>query len=167
MSLFAPADKISLMSLSTVVKEVKVSIGDTINVSQKIVEGEKERIQNFEGVLIAIKGESSERTITVRKIGVGEIGVEKIFPTDLPSIAAIKVIRSANVKRSKLYYLRNRTGKAALQLDEVRSKKKTVKKIVAKKPEIKEQNVEKPKRTARKTSGKAGRGRRSAVAKKV
>lgn len=154
------------MSLSTLIKETKVSIGDTVKVSQKIKEGDKDRIQNFEGVVIAIKGEQSERTFTVRRIGAAGIGVEKILPVDLPSITAVAVIRSANVKRAKLYYLRERTGKAALQLSEVKTEKKTVKKAV-KKAVTKEPNVEKPKRSTGKTSGQTGRGRRPKLVKKA
>ncbi len=95
-----------------------VSVGDTVEVSQKIKEGEKERLQNFEGVVIAVKGNFGERTVTIRRIGVGGVGVEKIFPADLPNIEKVTVVKQANVRRAKLYYLRQRKGKLALKLKE-------------------------------------------------
>lgn len=104
------------MALSTTFHNQTVSVGDSIRVSQKIREGEKERIQHFQGSLIAIKGNEGERSVTIRKIAAGGIGVERIFPVDLPSVASVSVTKSANVHRAKLYYLRKRTGKASLQL---------------------------------------------------
>lgn len=95
-----------------------VSVGDTIKVSQKIKEGEKERLQNFEGVVIAIGGNFGERTVMVRRIAAGGIGVEKIIPVDSPSIEKVKVVKGAQVRRAKLYYLRERKGKMALKLKE-------------------------------------------------
>lgn len=107
------------MALMIPVLNTPIAIGDMIRLSQKIKEGEKERIQNFEGVVIAIKGNQGERTITVRRIGAGAIGIEKIIPVDLPSLTAVKVIKHSKVRRGKLYFLRERTGKEALQLDDV------------------------------------------------
>lgn len=100
------------------VKDTRVAVGDTLRIAQKIKEGGKERIQNFDGTLIAISGNHGERTITVRRIASGGVGVEKIFPIDLPSLAKVTVLGSANVRRSKLYYLRKRKGKFALKLNE-------------------------------------------------
>lgn len=108
------------MALILTIKGVEISIGSVVRVAQTIKEGEKERIQNYEGVVIAFKGEHGERTFTVRRIGVDGIGIEKVFPVDLPSIAGVTLVRKSNVHRSKLYYFRKRTGKAALQLEEVR-----------------------------------------------
>lgn len=108
------------MSLSVNFHQTKVSIGDTVKVSQKIKEGGKDRIQHFEGVVIAIKGNFGQKTVTVRRIAAARIGVEKIFPADLPGIEKITVIKTANVRRAKLYYLRNRIGKMALKLKERR-----------------------------------------------
>lgn len=104
--------------MQIVVKDTKLNIGDSVRLAQKIKEGKKERIQNFEGVLIAIKGAGGERTVTVRRIATGGVGVEKIFPVDLPSLVRVKVLSSARIRRSKLYYLRKRTGKFALKLNE-------------------------------------------------
>lgn len=87
--------------------------GDTIRLGIKIMEGDKSRIQNFEGVCISIRGNSVDRTFTVRKIGANNIGVEKTFPLYSDSLNSIEVLRIGRVRRAKLYYLRNRKGKAA------------------------------------------------------
>lgn len=86
--------------------------GDTVQVHAKVVEGDKERIQVFEGVVIKRKGKGIDATFTVRKISEG-IGVERIFPLHSPRIAAIKKLRAGKVRRAKLYYLRGLRGKAA------------------------------------------------------
>lgn len=114
------------MSLQTVVCGTTVHIGDSVIIGQKIREGEKDRIQNFSGIVIAMKGEQSEKTFTVRRIAAGAIGVEKIFPIDMPSLVSVKIVKQAAVRRSKLYFLRERTGKAALQLPEKKVKQKPV-----------------------------------------
>ncbi len=87
--------------------------GDTVRVAVEIKEGDKKRIQNFEGVCISIRGQGTGRTFTVRKIGANNVGVERIFPLYSDSIKDIKVIRRGRVRRAKLYYLRERRGKAA------------------------------------------------------
>lgn len=86
--------------------------GDTVNVHLRVVEGEKERIQQFEGVVLSQNGSGAGRTFTVRKVS-GGIGVERIFPLYSPRVAKIEVRRRGQVRRSKLYYLRNLSGKAA------------------------------------------------------
>ncbi len=86
--------------------------GDTLRVSLKVVEGERERIQAFEGVCIARKNAGINSNFTLRKISYGE-GVERIFPLYSPRITAIEVVRAGKVRRAKLYYLRGLTGKAA------------------------------------------------------
>lgn len=88
------------------------SIGDTVKVNVKIKEGDKERIQAFEGVVIARKNGGIRETFTVRKISYG-VGVEKTYPIHSPKIASIEVTRKGKPKRAKLYYVRNLTGKAA------------------------------------------------------
>jgi len=87
-------------------------IGDTVRVSMKIKEGDKERVQAFEGVAIARRGSGLRETFTVRKISYG-IGVERIFPIHSPLIDNIKLIKKGSVRRAKLYYLRSKKGKAA------------------------------------------------------
>jgi len=86
--------------------------GDTVNVHVRVIEGEKERIQQYQGVVIAFKGSGPRRTFTVRKVSNG-VGVERIFPVHSPRLAKIEVVRKGQVRRAKLYYLRDRKGKAA------------------------------------------------------
>jgi len=88
------------------------SIGDTVRVFVKVVEGDKERIQPFDGVVIARSGSQVRETFTVRKISFG-VGVEKIFPLHSPSVDKIEVLKRGRVRRAKLYYLRDKKGKAA------------------------------------------------------
>ena len=88
------------------------SSGDTVRVSVKIIEGNKSRIQNFEGVVIQRRGHGVSETFTVRKISSG-IGVERTFPLNSPSIATIAVVRRGKVRRNKIFYIRNRSGKSA------------------------------------------------------
>jgi len=90
----------------------KIQIGDSIKVGVKIIEGNKERVQFYEGTVIAIKNSSINTTITVRKV-LQNIGVERIFLIHSPKIASIQILKSAKVRRAKLYYLRNRRGKAS------------------------------------------------------
>ena len=86
--------------------------GDTLRISVKVVEGERERLQAFEGVCIARKNAGVNSNFTLRKISYGE-GVERVFPLYSPRLAAIEVVRRGRVRRAKLYYLRGRTGKSA------------------------------------------------------
>ena len=87
--------------------------GDTVRVAVRIKEGDKERVQNFEGVCISIRGEGTGKTFNVRKIGANNVGVERIFPLYSDSIENIEVVRKGRVRRAKLFYLRNLRGKAA------------------------------------------------------
>lgn len=98
------------------------SIGDTVNVSIKIREGEKERIQVFTGVVIGRQGGGIRETFTVRKISYG-VGVEKVFPIHSPLLDSIKVTKHGVVRRAKLYYLRDKKGKAAKVKEKVYIKK--------------------------------------------
>jgi len=86
--------------------------GDTVAVSVRVIEGQKERLQVFQGVVISIKGRGASRTFTVRKISNG-VGVERVFPYHSPKIASVEVKRKGHVRRAKLYYLRKLRGKAA------------------------------------------------------
>lgn len=99
-------------------KDQTISVGDTVRVHQEITEGNKKRIQIFEGIVIAVKNEQNGKSFTVRKIGSNSVGVEKIFPVLLPSIKKIEVKRKGDVRRSKLYYLRDKIGKAASRVKE-------------------------------------------------
>ncbi len=95
--------------------------GDTVRVAVNIKEGEKTRVQNFEGVCISIRGEGTGKSFIVRKIGANNVGVERIFPLYSDSIEKIEVLRRGRVRRSKLYYLRELRGKAA-RIKELRRK---------------------------------------------
>ncbi len=86
--------------------------GDTVNVHVRVIEGDKERIQQYQGVVIAEKGSGARRTFTVRKVSNG-VGVERVFPLHSPKVARIEVVRRGRIRRAKLYYLRERKGKAA------------------------------------------------------
>lgn len=87
--------------------------GDTLKVAAKIKEGDKVRIQNFEGICISTRGEGAGKTFTVRKMGANNVGVERIFPLFSDSIDSITLVRKGRVRRAKLYYLRERRGKSA------------------------------------------------------
>ena len=89
-----------------------IKAGDTVKVNVKVSEGNRERIQTYEGVVISLKGVTVNKTITVRKRSFG-VGVERIFPIHAPIIDSIEVTRKGKVRRSKLYYLRDRIGKSA------------------------------------------------------
>ncbi|NKB82528.1 MAG: 50S ribosomal protein L19 [Nitrospirales bacterium] len=105
-------------------------IGDTVRVHVKVVEGEKERVQVFEGFVIARKGKRVREMVTVRKISYG-VGVERVFPVNSPMLAKIDVIRKGKVRRAKLYYLRTKKGKEAKvpERDFFRVGKGTAKKV--------------------------------------
>ncbi len=95
--------------------------GDTVRVAVRIKEGEKTRVQNYEGLCIAIRGQGTGRTFMVRKIGANSIGVERIFPLFSESIESIEVLRRGRIRRAKLFYLRELKGKAA-RIKELRRK---------------------------------------------
>ena len=103
-------------------------IGDTVNVSVRIIEGEKERVQVFTGTVIARRGGGISETFTVRRI-VNNQGVERIFPLHSPKVSGVEVVRSGKVRRAKLYFLRNRIGKAT-RLKDVKRKPAASKRLV-------------------------------------
>ena len=108
-----PMDALKLISDSSLKAEVpEINIGSTVRVHVKIREGERERIQMFEGTVIAKRGSGVSSTFTVRRVAYG-VGVERVFPVHSPNVVAVDVIRNGKVRRSKLYYLRDRVGKAA------------------------------------------------------
>ncbi len=106
-------DYINLVEATQLKDDIpEFAAGDTVNVHVRVVEGEKERIQQFQGVVIAFKGSGARRTFMVRKVSNG-VGVERIFPMYSPKVAKIEVVRYGRVRRAKLYYLRERRGKSA------------------------------------------------------
>ena len=114
-------NKATVSKILTTKKITDFSPGDTIKVGVRIVEGKKERIQYFEGVCIAKKNRDINSSFTVRKISFGE-GVERTFALYSPVVDSIKVIRSGKVRRAKLYYLRERTGKSARIAEKIKKK---------------------------------------------
>ena len=95
------------------------NVGDTVKVSVNIREGERERIQMFEGTVIAKRGSGVSETFTVRRVSYG-VGIERVFPVHSPNVVDVKVVRYGKVRRSKLYYLRDRVGKAAKVKEQIR-----------------------------------------------
>ena len=108
--------------ISGIIKETETHIGDTLRVHTQVVEGNKTRIQVYEGILIRLRGAQgnyglSNRTFTVRRIGAGGIGVERTWPIDSKNLVKVEIKKkAAKVRRSKLYYLRNKTGKEAVRV---------------------------------------------------
>ncbi|MBI2326306.1 50S ribosomal protein L19 [Candidatus Collierbacteria bacterium] len=97
-------------------KDVNFAIGDTIRIHQTFAEGDKTRTQIFEGLVIAIRGHAGLKSFVVRKIAVNNVGVEKIFPIETPTITKVEVMKKGNVRRAKLYFLRGRIGKKATKV---------------------------------------------------
>ena len=113
-------DALKLIAQDSLKSEVPaIEIGDTVKVHVKIREGDKERIQLFEGTVIARKGSGVSETFTVRRLSYG-VGVERVFPLHSPNVAKIELVRHGRVRRSKLYYLRDRVGKAAKVKEQIR-----------------------------------------------
>lgn len=107
-------DKLKLAEQTIITDEYpEFKTGDTVNVHYKVREGDKERIQKFEGLVISRRGSGANQTFMVRKVSAGNIGVERIFPLFSPFIAKIELKKQGDIKRSKLYYLRERQGKSA------------------------------------------------------
>ena len=112
-------DALKLMAESCMKKDLPVvNVGDTVRVGVKIKEGDRERIQAFEGTVIAKKHGGIAETFTVRRVAHG-VGIERVFPIHSPAVASVEVIRSGKVRRAKLYYLRDRVGKAAKVKEEL------------------------------------------------
>lgn len=113
-------DALKVMTEGMVKEEQPViKVGSTVRVSVKIREGERERIQAFEGTVIAKKGSGVSETFTVRRVSYG-VGVERVFPVNSPNIAKVETIREGKVRRGKLYYLRDRVGKSAKVKEQVK-----------------------------------------------
>ncbi|HBX66741.1 MAG: 50S ribosomal protein L19 [Balneola sp.] len=106
-------DKLKLVEQSLINEDIpQFTAGDTVNVHYRVREGEKERIQQYEGVVLSERGSGPNKTFTVRKIS-SNVGVERVFPLNSPFIAQIEVKKKGKVRRSKLFYLRDLRGKAA------------------------------------------------------
>lgn len=106
-------DALKIIAESSMKKELpSFSIGDTVKVGVRIREGKTERVQMFEGTVIAIKGSGISKTFTVRRVSYG-VGVERVFPLHSANVDSVEVISKGKVRRAKLYYLRDRVGKAA------------------------------------------------------
>jgi large subunit ribosomal protein L19 len=132
-------DKINLVSAAQMRDDIpRFHPGDTVAVSVKVVEGNKERVQEFKGIVMGIKGSGINRTFRVRKISNG-VGVERIFPVNSPKIDKVDIIKEGSVRRAKLYYLRKLTGKAATKIKE--KKRPEIKEAI--KPEVKKETVKK------------------------
>ena len=112
MSTLTKIEEAQVAKLKETAKLPEFRPGDTVKVNVKVVEGDRERVQAFEGVCIARKNAGLNSSFTVRKISYGE-GVERIFPLYSPRLTSVEVVRSGDVRRAKLYYLRGRRGKAA------------------------------------------------------
>ncbi|HEX3039415.1 MAG TPA: 50S ribosomal protein L19 [Caproiciproducens sp.] len=113
-------DALKLIAEDSVKKEMpQFEIGDTIKVDVNIREGDRERIQVFEGTVIARKGSGISETFTVRRVSYG-VGVERVFPVHSPNVKGVSIIRKGHVRRAKLYYLRDRVGKAAKVKEQIR-----------------------------------------------
>ena len=123
MNIIEKIEKEQLEKLSSGKQMPDFNPGDTIKVDVKVVEGTRERIQAFEGVCIARSGKGINESFTVRKISYGE-GVERVFPLFSPKISGITLVRKGKVRRAKLYYLRDRRGKAARIVEKIEVKKK-------------------------------------------
>ncbi len=106
------------MAQNFIYNGVEIAVGDTVRLHQRILEEKKTRTQIFEGTIIAISGRGTGKTFVIRKIGAASIGIEKIVPINMPALEKIEVKRKGQVNRAKLYYLRDRIGKAASKIKE-------------------------------------------------
>lgn len=106
---------IAKFNADQVVKRPEIQVGDTVKLSLKIKEGNKERVQIFEGVVISLSGDGISKTVTVRKMSYG-VNVEKTIPLNMPTLEKIEILKRGSTKRAKLYYMRNRIGKRAMDV---------------------------------------------------
>ncbi len=113
-----PMNKLEQIQREQMKKDpVDFKVGDTVKVHTRVVEGGKERIQIFAGIIIAMKGQGVGHSFTVRKLSYGE-GVERVFPVHTPKIAKVEIVKRGRVRRARLHYLRDRLGKEAVQVKE-------------------------------------------------
>lgn len=151
------------MAQSAMHKKTQFNVGDIVRVYQKIEEGSgkkdkvKTRLQYFEGMVIGIRGEGASKTFTIRRMGAGGIGIEKIFPLHLPTIDHVDVVSHGNVRRAKLYYIRNESAREIAEITKKTLKKESARlassKVAKRSKEIKKQAAKKKKgtKTGRKT----------------
>jgi len=138
------------MAIKLIFKDKQFSIGDEINVIQTVKEGEKERLQRFSGILIAIKGRGNNKSFTVRRIGANKVGIERIFPVESPILKDIEPVRSGGrgVRHAKLYYIREKSRKQIEKVYQRASRKSQ--------PENEtKQSLEKPQKKSAKKSTKS------------
>ena len=162
------------MALSTTHKPVDgeesvFSVGDVVKVHQRIKEGEKSRVQVYEGTVIKIKGRGVSKTFTVRRIGAQMIGIERIFPVNTPIIEKIEVVKPGKrgVRRSKLYYIRDKSRKEISRIYSRTNKREAAKEAAKnEKPKAKKKNVAKKDGVKAKTTKKATKPAKKAAAKK-
>ena len=109
------------MAISLTIKDTPVHIGDLVRVHLRVVEGEKERIQVFEGMVISIKGRGDNKMFTLRKIASGGIGVERVIPVNSPWITKMEVKKKGDVRRAKLYYIRQKSARQVSQITQQQS----------------------------------------------
>ena len=137
---------IANMSLKTIHSETEFGIGDKVRVHQKIKEGEKERTQIFEGMVLSIKNRGDGRSITVRKIGAGNVGVERIFPLVSPFLEKIEVVKrgTSGVRHAKLYYTREKSPR---EVEEIysRAARREARPVEKKKMTVKRKNARRKK----------------------
>jgi len=148
------------MAISTQILNTKVHIGDQIKVHLRVKEGEKEKIQIFAGMVIAIKGAGINKSFTVRKIATGAIGVERIWPVSSPWLKKIEIVKRGKVRRAKLYYLRDRVGKQAsrVKTDYLKEKEdKNLKKEVKEEKELKTKKDIKPEKVIKLVKSKTAK----------
>ncbi len=113
-------DALKMIAQDSAKKEIpQFDIGDTVRIDVNIREGERERIQVFEGTVIARKGSGISETFTVRRVSYG-VGVERVFPIHSPNVKAVSIVRKGRVRRAKLYFLRDRVGKAAKVKEQIK-----------------------------------------------
>ncbi len=148
------------MALKTKFNETTIGVGDTVKVQQEIVEGKKKRLQSFEGMVIGIKGRDKGESITIRKIGAAQIGIEKIFPIKSPTIKNIDVIKHGytGTRHAKLYYTRGKSKKEIELISSRASRKNVTKKEKTKtsgKKSVKPKTTKKSKKTSGKKSAKS------------
>ncbi|MEF3279997.1 MAG: 50S ribosomal protein L19 [Elusimicrobiota bacterium] len=121
------------------IKEFKYKVGDRVLVHIKVTEGDTERIQVFDGIIMAIRGSGSSKTFTVRKISYG-VGVERTFPVNSPKIEKIELVRNNKVRKAKLNYIRKLSGKAARLIELISQEKQAVENPVTEKETVKQES---------------------------